>query len=122
MKKMRPGVVSVVVVDYNGAEDTIACLNGLQALEWPTGLLEVIVVETGASDSAAAISAAHPDAKVIDAHANLGFAGGCNRGVADASGEYLAFLNNDARPHPRWLSAAISTLEDEPSIGCVASK
>src|SRR5207244_5424272 len=91
MKKTRPGVVSVVVVDYNGADDTIACLNGLAELDWPRDLLEVVVVETGASESAAAIRAAHPSARVVDAHANLGFAGGCNRGVAEAAGEYVAF-------------------------------
>ena len=122
MKKMRPGVVSVVIIDFDGVDDTIACLNGLGDLEWPAGLLEVVVVETGSSESATAISTARPDVKVVDARANLGFAGGCNRGAAEASGEYVAFLNNDARPHPRWLSAAIATLEDEPSIGCVASK
>ena len=122
MKKTRPGVVSVVVIDYNGADDTIACLNGLNELDWPSDLLEVVVVETGASESAAAIRAAHPSARVVDAGANLGFAGGCNRGVAEASGEYVAFLNNDARPHPRWLTAAIGALEADPSVGCVASK
>ena len=34
----------------------------------------------------------------------LGFAGGCNLGVARGDGEYLAFLNNDARPDPHWLA------------------
>ena len=57
MKKLRPGAVSVVVVDFNGSDDTIACLNGLHDLEWPTGLLEVVVVETGSSESADTIRA-----------------------------------------------------------------
>ncbi|HEV3225585.1 MAG TPA: glycosyltransferase [Acidimicrobiales bacterium] len=122
MKKTRPGVVSVVVIDYDGAHDTIACLEGLAALDWPRERLEVVVVETGTAEAAAAIDAAHPWANVVVAGANLGFAGGCNRGVAESSGEYVALLNNDARPHAQWLSTAVSALDGDPSIGCVASK
>ena len=49
-----------------------------------------------------------PGAKVIEAGANLGFAGGCNLGAKAASGEVVAFLNNDARPDRNWVRAAVS--------------
>jgi hypothetical protein len=39
-----------------------------------------------------------------------------------ATGEYIAFLNNDARPDARWLQAAVDELVANPDIGCVASK
>ena len=53
---------------------------------------------------------------------NTGFAGGCNRGAAAAKGRYLAFINNDARPDPGWVAAAVSVLERDASVVCVASK
>lgn len=121
--KTRPGVVSVVLVNYRGADDTITCLHHLRQMDWPLDRLELIVVDNHSGDgSADRIRQAVPEARVVESGGNLGFAGGCNLGVANASGEYVAFLNNDARPHERWVSAAVETLAADPSIGAIASK
>jgi GT2 family glycosyltransferase len=118
-----PTVVSVVVVNYKGADDTIECLHGLGALDWPRVDLEVIVVDNASGDgSVERIRAAHPLATVIDHDRNAGFAGGCNIGVAAATGKYVAFLNNDARPDPAWLSSAVAVLEATPDVACIASR
>jgi len=118
----RPGVVSVILVNYRGAEDTIACLGYFDQVEWPADKLELIVIDNESGDGGAAlIRAAVPQAVVVEAGSNTGFAGGCNLGVEHASGEFVAFLNNDARPGPQWVAAAIATLAD-PTIGAVACK
>lgn len=123
LPQIRPGVVSVVLVNYRGAEDTITCLRAFEEVAWPADRLELIVVDNDSRDgSADAISAAVPGATVVEAGANTGFAGGCNLGVAHATGEYVAFINNDARPDPRWISAAVEVLESDPAVGSVASK
>ena len=119
----RPGVVSVILVNYRGAEDTITCLRSFADIDWPAERLELIVVDNASGDgSVKRIRGAVPDAVVVDAGANTGFAGGCNRGVAEARGEYVAFINNDARPGTEWLSTAVATLDGDARIGCVASK
>jgi GT2 family glycosyltransferase/glycosyltransferase involved in cell wall biosynthesis len=119
----RQGVVSVILVNYRGAEDTIVCLGYFDQVEWPTEKLELIVVDNESGDgSVERIRAAVPRAMVVEAGSNTGFAGGCNLGVAHATGEYIALLNNDARPGPRWVAAAIETLVADRTIGCVASK
>ncbi|MCL2454419.1 MAG: glycosyltransferase [Micrococcales bacterium] len=120
---MRPGTVSVVVVNYRGADDTITCVRGLEQLDWPKDRLEIVVVDNDSGDgSAAKIRAACPGATVVESGANLGFAGGCNYGVARSHGEVVAFLNNDARPDPAWVSAAMAELDREPQVAAVASK
>jgi GT2 family glycosyltransferase/glycosyltransferase involved in cell wall biosynthesis len=119
----RPGVVSVVIVNYRGTADTCAALGTLRELRWPRESLEVIVVDNASGDgSVARIMDEHPDVRVVALDENLGFAGGCNAGAQAASGQYLAFLNNDARPDPAWVSAATAVLDRDGSVACVASK
>ncbi len=118
------GRISVVIVNYDGADDTIACLESVQELDIEPDRLEIIVVDNGspADDADRIADAAGPSVHVVRLPKNVGFAAGCNAAVARATGEYLAFLNNDARPHPHWLAAAIHPLEYDGSIACVASK
>jgi GT2 family glycosyltransferase len=116
-------MVSVVTINYKGPEHTITCLKALAELDWPVERLEIICVDNDSRDgSVEQIRAACPGITLIESTTNTGFTGGCNQGVARARGEYIAFLNNDARPDPAWLRAAVEVLEADPSVGCVASK
>ncbi len=118
-----PGLVSVVLLNYKGADDTIACLDSLRKLDWNTDRLEIVCVDNAsADDSIERISHAFPEIRVIDSGSNRGFAGGCNFGADLAKGEYLAFINNDARPDPAWLSAAVEEFESDRTLASVASK
>ena len=119
----RAGVVSVVVVNYRGGTETVECLRSLADLAWPPDRLEVIVVANASGDgSVERIRGAAPSADVVESTVNLGFAGGCNAGAGRATGEYLALLNNDARPHADWIAAAVAAFEHQPSVAAVASK
>ncbi|MBM6979722.1 MAG: glycosyltransferase [Actinomyces succiniciruminis] len=121
--EVRPGVVSVILVNYKGAQDTIACLRYFDEVDWPADKLELIVVENDSQDgSAEAIASALPNVRVLPSGANLGFAGGCNFGVDNATGQYVAFLNNDARPGKDWVRAAVEAMEADSTVGAVASK
>jgi GT2 family glycosyltransferase len=123
VSKLRPGVVSVVLVNFRGTSDTLEAIGHLRALDWPQERLEIVVVENGSGDdSAARLKAEAGDITLIVSKTNHGFAGGCNLGVASSSGEYVAFLNNDARPDAAWVSAAVARFEESPAIGAVASR
>ena len=118
-----PGVASVVIVNYRGADDTCAALAALRELRWPRERLEVIVVDNASGDgSVERIAKEHPEVELLALGQNRGFAAGCNAGVQAATGQYLAFLNNDARPDPGWMSAATAVLDRDGSVACVASK
>ncbi|MGX7827753.1 glycosyltransferase [Actinokineospora sp. 24-640] len=123
---MAQGVLpelSVVVVNYRGADDTVACLRALRAdLDYPAERLQVICVDNASGGDDVERISAVDGVLVIRAEANLGFAGGCNLGARHATGRVLAFLNNDARPDPRWARAAVRTLVEHPDVACVASK
>ncbi|KOV79893.1 glycosyl transferase [Nocardia sp. NRRL S-836] len=114
-------VVSVVIVNYRGADDTITCVRGLAELDYPAELLQVVVVDNEAHDTAR-LTRELPSARIVTSQENLGFAGGCNLGVEHATGSVLAFLNNDARADRNWVKAAIKVFHAEPAVGAVASK
>jgi GT2 family glycosyltransferase/glycosyltransferase involved in cell wall biosynthesis len=116
--------VSVVVVNYRGAEDTVTCLRALRdELDWPAEALELICVDNASGDgSAKRISAVVPQARLVGSATNIGFAGGCNLGVTTATGTIVGFLNSDARPHRDWVRAAVEVLHAEPDVAAVASK
>lgn len=120
---LQPGLVSVILVNYKGADDTITCLKYFDEIDWPRDLFELIVIDNDSQDgSVEKIRAAVPDAIVVDAGANTGFAGGCNLGVAHSKGEYVAFINNDARPAAGWIRGAVEAFEADKTVGAVASK
>ncbi|MGH8964512.1 MAG: glycosyltransferase family 2 protein, partial [Actinomycetes bacterium] len=116
--------VSVIVVNYRGAEHTVTCLRALRdELSWPADRLELICVDNASGDgSAQRIAAEVPQARLVRSATNLGFAGGCNLGVRQAAGEVVGFLNSDARPHRDWVRAAVEVLHDEREVAAVASK
>ncbi|UAJ80560.1 glycosyltransferase [Leifsonia sp. ZF2019] len=123
MPTTRPGVVSVVLVNFRGTDDTLTAIEHLGRLDWPADRLEIVVVENASGDdSAERIRRAAPHVVLIESKENLGFAGGCNLGVRSAAGEYVAFLNNDAKPDTAWVAAAVSRFESSPRVGAVASR
>ncbi len=123
MKADPSVVVSVVLVNYQGTHDTLACLEGIAKLDWPAESLEVVVVDNASGDGGIeAIRRGFPSAKIVALKENTGFAGGCNRGVDASRGQLVAFLNNDARPDPAWLRHAVAALDADPEVACVASK
>jgi GT2 family glycosyltransferase len=121
---LEPGVVSVVVLNYRGTEDTLVCLRALTELDLDSRRLDLICVDNASADGSfeRLIAQAPAGVRVVASPVNGGFTGGCNFGAALARGEYLAFINNDARPDRAWLSEAVAVLAGEATIGCVASK
>ncbi len=123
MSPIHPGVVSVVIVNFRGVRDTITAIEYLEAVDWPADRLEIVVVENASGDDSLERLAALGDRiTLVESTENLGFAGGCNLGVSRSSGEYVAFLNNDARPDAAWVRAAVARFETSRSIGAVASR
>ena len=91
--------ISVVVCTHNGAATIAECLEGCTALDYPN--FEVLVIDDGSTDRTAEI-AADFDVRVISTQ-NSGLAAARNVGLRHASGEIVAYLDDDASPDPDWL-------------------
>ena len=92
--------ISVVVCSYNGARTIRDCLDGLEQLAYPD--YEVIVVDDGSTDSTAAIACQY-DYRLIRTE-NRGLSNARNTGLKAATGEIVAYIDDDAYPDPHWLT------------------
>jgi GT2 family glycosyltransferase len=91
--------ISVVVCTYNGAKTLAQTLAGVERLDYPD--YEVIVVDDGSTDETAAIAAQFRCRLVRTA--NRGLSSARNTGCEAATGEIVAYLDDDAWPDRHWL-------------------
>ena len=116
--------VDVIILNWNGKEDTLRCLRSVQELDYPR--YRVLVVDNASNDgSAEAVRAAFPAVELLMNASNLGFAAGNNEGIRyalqnGADGVFL--LNNDTRVEPAVLTALVKTCADDPGVGLASPK
>lgn len=85
---------------------------------WPRDArFELIVVDNGSSGPLAL-----GPARLIQPGRNLGFAGGANRGAAEAAGDILLILNPDAVPEPGALDRLLEGFEAHPEAAGLAPR
>lgn len=96
-------------------------LRGLEEQEFAA--YEVIVVDDASTDGSVehARQVCRPFQAIVRER-NQGFAAACNAGAEAASGELIAFLNNDAVPEPAWLRELVDCVDRHPATACVDSK
>jgi len=115
--------VFIVLLNWNGLSDTVACLDSLGELEYPN--YEIVVVDNASSDgSEAALRARYPNLTVLQSGANLGFAGGNNVGLRYAlahGAAYAWLLNNDTLVERDALTELVAKMQREPGLGLCGS-
>ncbi|TRZ80277.1 glycosyltransferase family 2 protein [bacterium] len=110
--------VSIIIVNYNGFEETINCLKSLAKLNYPN--FNVIIIENGSANNSfekiknflkhLMLDNKHPIVRLIESKENLGFAGGCNLGIRKAKelgSNYFLLLNPDTTVKPDFLRELI---------------
>lgn len=102
--------VSVVVCSYNGAKTLWECLASLMKVDYPD--YEVILVNDGSSDATAEIAAEFPE--VICHHQeNRGLSVARNVGAELASGEIVAYTDDDCVVDEHWLHYLVRAMLDQ---------
>jgi GT2 family glycosyltransferase len=112
--------VAIVVLNWNDAQATLACLASVERMDYPNR--SVIVVDNASTDG----SARRFDDRDVDLvlnQTNLGFTGGVNVGIRramDTGADYVWLLNSDATTRPDVLSQLVAAAEADPRIGLVS--
>lgn len=116
--------VAVVVLSWNGREDTLACLRSLARVREPA--LHVIVVDNASSDGTAeAVAREFGDVELLRSEQNLGFAGGMNLGLRRAlelGSAYVVALNNDTEVEPRFVAELVAEAARRHGVAALCSK
>lgn len=120
---MKPARVAIVVLNWNGWQDTLACVASLQALDYPDS--RIVLVDNGSTDgSVDQFQRLPPSVELLQTGRNLGFGGGCNVGIQHAlagGAEYVWLINSDATVSPGALSALVQLADQQQTVGAVGS-
>ena len=92
--------ISVAICSKDGERWMPGCLDAVAQIDYPD--YEVIVVSDGSTDATASI-ARNAGARVIALPENRGLSAARNIALAAATGDIVAYLDDDARPDPQWL-------------------
>jgi GT2 family glycosyltransferase len=95
-------------------------LESLRYVTWPD--IEVIVVDNASSRNCDIICERYPEVKFIKSSRNLGFAGGNNLAIKQATGDYILLLNNDTVVTPGFIEPMLESFERHPNAGIVSPK
>ena len=107
-------LISVIIPHLNQPEALGRCLESLHAQSGLRSDVEIIVVDNGSARPPAAICARWPGVRLLH-ESRPGPGPARNRGIADAGGEILAFIDADCRADGGWL-AAIERAFDDPDM------
>ena len=112
--------LSVVIVNHHRPDLLADALRALYASERrPTK--KIIVVETDATEApplpADEVGEPGISVRLLVLPDNPGYAAACNRGAAQASGDWLLFMNADVNVSPKCLAAVLTEASADPGIG-----
>jgi glycosyltransferase involved in cell wall biosynthesis len=107
-----------VIVPVRDGESTVgACIDSILATDYPADHREILVVDNGSTDGTAAQIRSRPVRYLHEPRP--GVSNARNRGITEATGEILAFVDADCLVEPQWLQELIRPFED-PDVGAVA--
>jgi GT2 family glycosyltransferase len=106
--------VCVVICNYNGKADTLACLESLRHDTYPDK--QIVLIDNGSTDgSAEAVAATFAEVSIVRMPLNGGFTGGNNVGLRramNAGAKYVFWLNNDTTIEPTTIEELVRAAEE----------
>ncbi len=114
--------ICILVLNWNGAGDTIECVASLKKVTYINAM--PVVIDNGSSDNSVKhISEAHSDVHIIELESNLLYGGGNNAGLQwaeDHDFDYVVFLNNDTTVAPDFLEPLLAEFNGSEMVGMAA--
>jgi GT2 family glycosyltransferase len=119
---VKPPVVGVILLNWNGLRDTQECVQSL--LESSYSSLEIYIVDNASlNNEAETLKHQFPDVHVLPQTQNLGFCKGNNVGISKAvedGAEYILVLNNDTIVPADTVDKLVSTFVEMPHAGAIS--
>ena len=114
--------LSIVVVSYNSRVDLDACLQSL--ISSPPAIdHEIVIVDNASGDGTPAYVREHwPGIPLLEAGANIGFAGANNLGIRQTFGDLVLLLNPDTIVPPRAIDTLVEVLDRLPAVAVVGPR
>ncbi|HMY02545.1 MAG TPA: glycosyltransferase family 2 protein, partial [Candidatus Obscuribacter sp.] len=117
----EPGLVSIVIPNWNGKHFLTGCLDSLLSQTYKQ--LEIIVVDNGSKDGSVEFLAEHyASVKVPRFSVNTGFSVAVNRGIKESRGEFIALINNDTVVDRAWVEELVKAMALHPEAGSLGCK
>jgi len=124
LRKNEKPLVYIILINWNGLEDTLECLESLRKIAYPK--FRVIVVDNGSKDNQAdIIKEKFPEVKLIRNNRNMGYVIANNQGIELAlkrSADYILLLNNDIVVERNFLNILINYAERNKDFGILSPK
>lgn len=124
---MKPPLVYVLVINWNGREHLQECFQTLLQSTYENA--RFLLIDNGSSDNSAAFVRERFDGdervEILELGENLGWAGGNNAGMERAlagNADYVFLLNNDTATDPEAIERLVSMAESKPEAGALAPK
>ncbi len=115
-----PLALSIVIVSYNTAPLTLACLESLATAD---GEKEIHVVDNASTDgSPSLIKESFPDVYLAANQANRGFAAANNQALPHCTGRYIVFLNPDTVVKKDALQKSAEYMNASRQVGLAGAK
>lgn len=115
--------VGIILVNYNGAKDTIECLNSLKNIYYSNKCIYIVDNNSNEKDvKFLENNINYSDVKIIKLKENIGFSGGNNIGIKEALAdncEVIGLLNNDTTVEVDFLNQLVEKLFSDERIGAV---
>lgn len=117
--------VLIVIVNFNGATDTIECIKSLEKISFKNYQIQIVDNSSDEENKKLLITKLSNKIKVIYSSTNLGFAGGNNIGIKESlkkNYDYTLLLNNDTLVEPDFLTNLTVEAQKNCEIGILAPK
>jgi len=111
--------ISLIIVTWNTAKITKKCIDSLNKY-LPNQ--EIILVDNASQDNTVSLLSKIKNVKIIQNHANLGFAKANNIGLKYASSEYLIFMNSDTEILDKNILKMVDYLKNNQDVGLIGPK
>ena len=116
IRMMHNELVSVIVLNYNGAHLLPECIESLQSQDYEN--VEIIMADNASIDNSIEVAESY-DIKILRMNENKGFGFTNNEAAKIATGDLIFFVNNDMRFEKNCISELVKEITEDKDIFAV---